>query len=86
DQFGVGGNRPHRSSIVVVQYAGNKAGLVVDTLMGEFQAVIKPLGRIFSKASGISSFTILGNGKVALILDVPVMLQQAATPNSLNTS
>ncbi|HYG13865.1 MAG TPA: chemotaxis protein CheA [Methylophilaceae bacterium] len=86
DQFGVGGNRPHRSSIVVVQYAGNKAGLVVDMLMGEFQAVIKPLGRIFSKASGISSFTILGNGKVALILDVPVMLQQAATPKSLNTS
>jgi two-component system chemotaxis sensor kinase CheA len=52
---------------------------VVDELMGEFQTVIKPLGRIFSKLRGISGSTILGSGEVALILDVPSLVQQAVT-------
>lgn len=38
--------------------------------MGEFQTVIRPLGEVFSGIDGISGFTILGNGNVALILDV----------------
>jgi two-component system chemotaxis sensor kinase CheA len=41
--------------------------------------VIKPLGRIFSKLRGISGSTILGSGEVALILDVPSLVQQAVT-------
>jgi two-component system chemotaxis sensor kinase CheA len=45
--------------------------------MGEFQTVIKPLGKIFSNLRGISGSTILGSGEVALILDVPSMVQQA---------
>jgi two-component system chemotaxis sensor kinase CheA len=68
-----------RQNIVVVQYAGHKAGLVVDHLLGEFQTVIKPLGQLFHNIRGISGSTILGSGEVALILDVPNLVQSVAT-------
>jgi two-component system chemotaxis sensor kinase CheA len=67
-----------RANIVVVHYAGRKAGLVVDRLMGEFQTVIKPLGKLFSEIRGIGGSTILGSGEVALILDVQQLVQDAA--------
>ena len=75
--FVVEGNHSRRENVVVVQYAGQKAGLVVDELLGEFQTVIKPLGKLFSNLRGISGSTILGTGEVALILDVPSLMQQA---------
>ncbi|OJW79668.1 chemotaxis protein CheA [Thiobacillus sp. 65-1402] len=68
-----------RQNVVVVRCAGRKAGLVVDELKGEFQAVIKPLGQVFSRVRGISGSTILGSGQVALVLDVPALLDEAAT-------
>jgi two-component system chemotaxis sensor kinase CheA len=78
DYFDVGGEPPRRENIVVVSHAGYKAGLIVDDLLGEYQTVIKPLGRLFSSLGGISGSTILGSGDVALILDVPALVQQAA--------
>jgi len=78
DHFEVAGKGSRRENIVVVQYGGRKAGLVVDRLMGEFQTVIKPLGKMFSRVKGISGSTILGTGEVALILDVQALIQQAA--------
>jgi two-component system chemotaxis sensor kinase CheA len=75
--FEVQGSHSRRENVVVVQYGGHRAGLVVDELMGEFQTVIKPLGKIFSKLHGISGSTILGSGEVALILDVPSLVKQA---------
>ena len=77
--FEVQSKSGRRENIVVVQYAGQKAGLVVDELMGEFQTVIKPLGKLFGNLRGISGSTILGSGEVALILDVPALVQQAAS-------
>jgi two-component system chemotaxis sensor kinase CheA len=71
-----------RQNVVVVNAAGRKAGLVVDELKGEFQAVIKPLGRLFEKLRGISGSTILGSGEVALVLDVPSLLDEAAKVGS----
>jgi len=73
--FGLGGHSPQRESIVVVGQEGQQIGLVVDMLYGESQAVIKPLGRIFHTLPGISGSTILGNGRVALILDVATLLR-----------
>jgi len=67
-----------RENVVVVQCGGRRAGLVVDKLMGEFQTVIRPLGEVFSGLDGISGFTILGNGNVALILDVPGLVRRVA--------
>ena len=61
-------------NIVVLKHADQKAGLVVDTLLGEFQTVIKPLGPMFSQVLCLSGSTILGSGEVALILDVPALI------------
>jgi two-component system chemotaxis sensor kinase CheA len=77
--FEVQGDAGKRENIVVVNYAGQRAGFVVDTLLGEFQTVIKPLGRLFERLSGISGSTILGNGEVALILDVQALVQRAVS-------
>ncbi|HET9656198.1 MAG TPA: chemotaxis protein CheA [Kineosporiaceae bacterium] len=74
-QFGIAGERPRRENVVVVEYAGMKIGLVVDALMGEFQTVIKPLSRVFEHVQGIGGSTILGNGDVALIIDVPMLVR-----------
>ena len=66
-----------RENIVVVQFGNQKAGFVVDELLGEFQTVIKPMGKILQKLKGISGATILGTGDVAVILDVPNLVQRA---------
>lgn len=75
--FELGEPGKKRENIVVLKHAGQKAGLVVDTLLGEFQTVIKPLGKLFNRVRCISGSTILGSGEVALILDVPSLIQQA---------
>jgi len=61
---------------VVVEFAGKKVGLIVDELLGEVQAVIKPLGRVFKGLSGFAGFTILGSGMVALVLDIPSLIKE----------
>nr|WP_314492091.1 chemotaxis protein CheA [uncultured Pseudomonas sp.] len=76
DHFDHEGPAARRQNVVVVRYAELKAGLVVDDLHGEFQTVIKPLGKLFGALRGISGSTILGSGAVALILDVPALLNQ----------
>ena len=76
DHFSHEGPPARRQNVVVVRYAEHKAGLVVDDLLGEFQTVIKPLGKLFGALRGISGSTILGSGAVALILDVPALLSQ----------
>lgn len=76
EMFEVEGEHPARENIVVVQYAGQKAGIVVDQLLGEFQTVIKPLSSIFRHLRGIGGSTILGTGEVALILDVQTLVQR----------
>ncbi|OWW21908.1 chemotaxis protein CheA [Noviherbaspirillum denitrificans] len=78
DLFDVEGAPSKRENIVVLKHAGRKAGLVVDTLLGEFQTVIKPLGKMFGGIKCISGSTILGSGEVALILDVPALVQQSS--------
>ena len=75
--FSVKGKPAKGENIVVLKHAGQKAGLVVDTLLGEFQTVIKPLGQMFAQSKCISGSTILGSGDVALILDVPQLVRQA---------
>jgi len=66
-----------RQSIVVVRHGERRAGIVVDTLLGEFQTVIKPLAKMFTRVECVSGSSILGTGDVALILDVPAVLDRA---------
>ncbi|MCB4809996.1 chemotaxis protein CheA [Methylovorus menthalis] len=75
--FEINGEPPRRENVVVVQFGDRKMGIVVDHLMGELQTVIKPLGKVLNKIRGIGGFTILGSGRVALIVDVPSMMQEA---------
>ncbi len=77
DLFGVGSVAPDREKIIVVEYNGGRAGLAADELLGEQQAVIKPLGRLFQGIPGVSGSTILGNGRVALVVDVPALCAEA---------
>jgi len=74
DHFQLGGSRATRQNVVVVQHNAKRAGLVVDTLFGATQTVIKPLAHLFKDVSGVSGSAIMGNGRVALILDVPALL------------
>jgi two-component system chemotaxis sensor kinase CheA len=77
--FGTGPAAPDtRASTVVVRSGPSKVGLIVDRLLGEYQTVIKPLGRIFTGLRGVAGSTILGSGDVALILDVPALVAGAA--------
>lgn len=66
-----------RENIVVVQYGTQRAGLIVDALHGELQAVIKPLHAVVKSAKGLSGSTILGSGDVGFILDVPQLIEFA---------
>ena len=79
DLFEVPQPAPRRQNVVVVQYGGRQAGLTVDSLMGECQTVIKPLGVLFERLRGISGSTILASGEVGLILDVPQLIQLATS-------
>ncbi len=65
----------NQQALIVVQYGSFRAGLVVDALIGEYQTVIKPLGRVFEGLRGVSGATILGSGEVAIILDVFALIQ-----------
>lgn len=75
DHFGVPGERSARQSVVVVQHETSRAGLAVNELYGSTQTVIKPLPAIFKDVPGVSGSAILGNGRVALILDIPALFR-----------
>ena len=74
-----------RESMVVVKSGQYKAGFVVDQLHGEHQTVIKPLGKMFEKLKGITGATVLGDGNVALILDVQGLIQAAINKRTRST-
>ncbi len=83
--FGFDTTVPRRQSVVVVRHAGHRAGLIVDTLLGEFQTVIKPLSPIFAQVRCISGSTILGSGDVALILDIPALFSSFSGDSTSRT-
>jgi len=86
DRFNATGAAPLREHVLVVQHAGGRAGIAVDALYGERQAVIKSLGAGLDGLSGLSGSTILGDGRVALILDVPALLRDAVGRTISNSS
>jgi two-component system chemotaxis sensor kinase CheA len=70
DWFAVPGDQPHIEQVVVVELDGLRFGFVVDHVVGQHQTVIKSLGRFHGDVEGLSGATILGDGTVALILDM----------------
>ena len=77
DWFEVPGERPPIEQIVVVGVHGSRFGILVDHVIGEHQTVIKSLGKIYRDVDGISGATIKGDGTMALILDVPRLVNVA---------
>ncbi|MFP4382971.1 MAG: chemotaxis protein CheA [Spirochaetia bacterium] len=70
DLFNIEKRSQEIEQIVVVNSNGSRIGFVVDNVIGDYQTVIKNLGKMYKNISGISGATILGDGSVALILDV----------------
>ena len=73
--FSLSGETPKRENIVVVKINEFHAGIAVDELLGGMQTVVKPLGRAFRAVPGIAGSTVLGDGRIGLILDVPSLLR-----------
>ncbi len=63
-------------NLVVVRHGGQQVGIVVEKLYGEMQAVIKPLGVMFQGIKGLAGCTLLGNGEIAVVLDIPSLIAQ----------
>ena len=61
-------------TVVFVERGDKKLGLVVDYLIGQQEIVIKPLGKVFQNVKGVAGATILGDGRVALILDIATLV------------
>ncbi|ETX10884.1 chemotaxis protein CheA [Marinomonas ushuaiensis DSM 15871] len=70
---------PEEAHVVVVQVGMSEVGFVVDQLVGQEEVVIKPLGKMLQGTAGIAGATITGDGRIALILDVPSMLKTYAS-------
>ncbi len=77
ERFDIPGQRPEIEQIVVTNVLGERVGLVVDEVIGQHQTVIKSLGKLYQNVREVSGATILGDGSVALILDVGQMLHAA---------
>ncbi len=74
-QFQLTGSVPGIQQVVITQIDGDRIGLLVDNVIGEHQTVIKSLGKAYRDVHGISGATILGDGTVALILDIPQLVK-----------
>ncbi len=71
--------------IMVVEGDGKRAGLLIDELLGQQQVVIKSLETNYTRIEGVGGATILGEGTVALILDIPGLLRMATPAQHLRT-
>ncbi len=68
--------------VVVVSVGTKSVGFVVDQLIGQEEVVIKPLGKMLQGTAGMAGATITGDGRIALILDIPSMLNRYAARHS----
>lgn len=66
---------PENAHVVIVAMGTKQVGFVVDQLVGQEEVVIKPLGRALQGTPGMAGATITGDGRIALIIDVPSLLQ-----------
>ena len=79
DLFGQPSNPVARRRVVVVRVDGSRIGLVVDDILGQGQTVIKSLSHFHRDIPGLAGATILGDGQVALIIDVASLVRWAGS-------
>lgn len=68
-EFDIPDSAEKLEQVIVVNFEEKRVGLIVDQVIGEYQAVLKPLGKYYKKQDMISGATILGDGTVALVMD-----------------
>lgn len=76
DWFEIEGESPAIEQIVITGVEGSRIGIVVDTVIGEHQTVIKSLSRVYKDVEGLSGATIKGDGSIALIMDIPGLVRR----------
>ena len=75
--FHIAGEAPAIEKVIVVQRDGDRVGIVVDRVLGTHQTVIQSLGRFFRNINVVSGATIMGDGRVALIMDIAAVVRHA---------
>jgi two-component system, chemotaxis family, sensor kinase CheA len=76
EKFNIKTERPDIEQIVVADINGEHIGFAVDNVLGQHQTVLKSLGKFYKNIDGVSGATILGNGTVALILDINKLVER----------
>ena len=81
DEFDVDSEKLEVEQLIIVKYEDKKIGLAVDDVVGEYQAVLKPLGKLYKNHDIISGATILGDGSIALVLDTNKIIHEFSFKN-----
>ncbi|MBN1253066.1 MAG: chemotaxis protein CheA [Bacteroidales bacterium] len=81
DEFEIDTEPLEVEQMVIVKYEDKKIGLAVDDVIGEYQAVLKPLGKLYKNHEIISGATILGDGTIALVLDTNKIIHEFSFKN-----
>ncbi len=84
--FDVKGQRPAIEQVVITRLGSERFGFCVDEVIGQYQTVIKRLGKLYEGVAGFSGATILGDGNVAMILDPQALMDTAASFKSAPSS
>ncbi len=75
ERFDFTGERPEIEQVVIASFNNMRVGFVVDKVIGQHQTVLKNLGKVYKNVEGVSGATILGDGTVALILDIAKLVE-----------
>jgi two-component system, chemotaxis family, sensor kinase CheA len=76
DEFAIKDEKPRYSQVINVLHNGSTVGVAVDAIVGEYQAVLKPLGKLYVGQDEFSGATILGDGSVSLVLDTNKLIRK----------
>jgi two-component system chemotaxis sensor kinase CheA len=83
NEFNIQAERPRVQQVLLIRYKELIVGLIVDQVVGNYQAVLKALGDSYKKQEIISGASILGSGEIALVLDTNRIIQEFASRNEL---
>lgn len=78
EELKVGGKAPQKMQMIVIRYNEVRIALTVDQVVGKLQAVLKPLGKMYDEQTLISAATIMGDGSIALVLDVNALINECS--------
>jgi two-component system, chemotaxis family, sensor kinase CheA len=83
DEFIIEGERPAVQQILLIKFKEDKVGLIVDEVIGNYQAVLKALGDAYKRQEIISGASIMGSGEVALVIDTNKIIQEFNQRNEI---